>query len=152
MRAWRLCKEAHARALDGEGNRRTGARWNSPGRPVLYCSEVLSLAVVETLVHTTHRHMPRDLASVLLELPDDAPVTRVEIAEFPKGWQRGEQDPWFRSRGDRWLAEAKSLCLLAPSVVVPEDHNMMLNPFHPGMRRVAVRQVRRFRFDPRLVR
>ncbi|WP_367268713.1 RES domain-containing protein, partial [uncultured Sphingomonas sp.] len=31
----RLCKAAHA-ALDGEGARMWGGRWNSPGRAMVY--------------------------------------------------------------------------------------------------------------------
>jgi hypothetical protein len=36
-------------------------------------------------------------------------------------------------------------------VVVPEEFNLMLNPAHPAMRKVAIESMRHFRFDPRLV-
>ena len=48
---WRLVDPRFASDLDGSGNRIHGARWNSPGRGVLYTSENLSLCVLETLVH-----------------------------------------------------------------------------------------------------
>ena len=48
--AWRLSPPAFARALDGEGNRVFGARWNSPGHGVVYASENLSLCVLEPLL------------------------------------------------------------------------------------------------------
>jgi hypothetical protein len=41
--------------------------------------------------------------------------------------------------------------LTAPSVIVPEELNVMLNPLHPRMRDVSIVSMRRFRFDPRPV-
>jgi hypothetical protein len=41
--------------------------------------------------------------------------------------------------------------LAAPSMIVPEDLNVMLNPAHPQMREVRIASTRPFRFDPRLV-
>src|SRR4051812_18031854 len=50
---WRIVKEKHARtAFSGEGARIFGGRWNSPGISIVYCSEHLSLAALEILVHT----------------------------------------------------------------------------------------------------
>jgi RES domain-containing protein len=54
--------------------------------------------------------------------------------------------------GDTWLAAGVDLILAAPSVIVPEELNVMLNPAHPRMHEVAIVSARRFRFDPRLVR
>ena len=48
---WRLADPRFADDLEGSGNRIHGARWNSPGRGVLYASENLSLCVLENLVH-----------------------------------------------------------------------------------------------------
>jgi hypothetical protein len=40
--------------------------------------------------------------------------------------------------------------LQAPSVLVPEEFNFMLNPEHSRMRDVRIVSSRRFHFDPRL--
>ena len=72
MRLWRLSKARWARTpLDGEGARRTGGRWNPPGRPVVYCGSTLSLATLEVLVHMSLETMPDDYVVIALEVPDD---------------------------------------------------------------------------------
>ncbi len=151
MRVWRLAKGSLAAVLNGEGNRRRGARWNSPGRGIVYTSLNLSLAVLETLVHTRSDLLPSDLASVEIEVPDDAALRTVRLADFPEDWKATAQDDWFRRAGDAWLAGARELSLLAPSVIVPREMNAMLNPLHVEMRRGRVIEVSPFRLDPRVI-
>jgi RES domain-containing protein len=43
---WRLARRAFA-ALDGEGARLYGGRWNRAGQPVVYAAQNLSLALLE---------------------------------------------------------------------------------------------------------
>jgi RES domain-containing protein len=150
---WRLTSPAYARVLDGEGNRITGARWNSPGRGVVYTSANLSLCVLETYVHIPPplREALPSFAAVCLNVPDDAEATRVGPAELQRLISASNPQAAFRSLGDKWLSEARNLLLMAPSVVVPEELNIMLNPAHARMRDVQVVSTRPFQFDPRLV-
>jgi hypothetical protein len=48
------------------------------------------------------------------------------------------------------LARGEHLLLIAPSFVVPQEHNVMINPDHPMMAEVKIASVEPFRFDPRL--
>jgi RES domain-containing protein len=57
-----------------------------------------------------------------------------------------------RKIGDQWLDDGESLVLKAPSVIVPAEHNIMLNPFHRAMRYVRIVEKTVFTFDARLVR
>jgi len=51
-RAWSIIKSRFAgHAFDGESSRLYGSRWTSPGNPVAFVAETLSLAVLEVLVH-----------------------------------------------------------------------------------------------------
>ena len=152
MRVWRLAKQAYTLDLTGQGNRRTGARWNSPGRPVVYTSAVLSLAVLETLVHTRPGLLPKDLAAVEIHIPDHLSVREIPLGDFPSGWETGQRNDWFRQTGDAWLITAVDPCLKAPSVIVPEESNVMLNSLHPAISQVQIVAVRPFRLDPRLVK
>ena len=50
LEAWRIVKARHApEAFSGEGPRRYGGRWTSPGVAVVYAAEHASLAVLEML-------------------------------------------------------------------------------------------------------
>jgi RES domain-containing protein len=48
MLVYRIARAAYS-ALDGEGARRSGGRWNSPGTPVVYTAGSRALAVLEVL-------------------------------------------------------------------------------------------------------
>ncbi len=140
----RLAKAAFTR-LDGEGARLFGGRWNSAGRPAIYAAASPSLAVLEVLVHLDlpAELMPDDYHLLALEVPDDAPVERLH--ETPV-----DADACV-AVGDRFLALGAALTLLVPSVVVPQEHNAIVNVRHPAMGGVRVISDQPFHFDPRLL-
>lgn len=156
MRLYRLASRRHARRLDGTGNRDRGARWNSGrGRGVVYTSLNVSTCVLEMLVHLGPRlraRLPKNIALVAIDAPDDAGTDAVEAANIPKNAARADTDgrTWFQRTGDEWLERGNALILLAPSLVSPHDKNAMLNPVHPAMKDVRILSVEPFHFDPRL--
>jgi RES domain-containing protein len=150
MILWRLADPRYARDLAGTGNRMFGARWNSPGRGVVYCAEHLSLAVLESLVH-----LPAELRASLpprhairIEIPDEARAAG--ITQLPRGLRNRRLAEWCRRSGDQWLDEGSRLLLRAPSIIVPQEYNVMLNPAHPLMLRVRITQSKPFTMDARL--
>jgi RES domain-containing protein len=149
---WRLTAPAYADILNGEGNRIAGARWNSPGRGVVYTCEHLSLSVLETYVHVPpeQRDALPPFEAVRIRVPDDAGIARVPAAELKRMLAAPDPESACRALGDRWLAAGTDLVLAAPSVVVPEEMNFMLNPVHPRMDDVVITSKRHFRFDSRL--
>ena len=150
---WRQTTPAFARRLDGEGSREAGGRWNSPGRGLVYTSSHLSLCVLEVYVHLPSelRDQRAEFEAVRISVPDDMNRTEMTIKQFERLMASADPLRACRDAGDRWLAAAAELVLAAPSVVVPEELNMMLNPAHPRMREVTIVSTRRFRLDPRLV-
>jgi RES domain-containing protein len=147
---WRLTLPAFARKLDGEGNRRHGARWNSPGRGVVYTSATLSLAVLETLAHLPlelRANLPR-MSATAIHLPD-VEMDAVTSREMQR--HRSDLTSWCRARGDDWLTSARHLVLSAPSLIVPQERNFMINPAHPDMAKISIARVEDFRFDTRLI-
>lgn len=150
MRVWRIARERYA-PLDGEGARLVGGRWNSAGRPVVYTSRTAALAVLEVLVWTDPEDVPDDLRLFEIEVPDDASILHLSAASLPAGWTE-PGSPECMALGDRWLDAAGSLALGVPSVVLPEEHNLLINPRHPDAPRVHIVDSRPFAFDLRLLR
>ena len=152
MRVWRIARKKY-QALDGEGARLNGGRWTSEGRAAVYASETLALAALEYLVHVDPLLAPSDLVAIEIELPGEGILgVRVEPGQFPDaGWQRYPAPEWEAEVGDLWLAEGEFLWLAVPSAIVPQEHNILINPLHPRMRDVRVVSVRTFRFDTRLL-
>ena len=60
--------------------------------------------------------------------------------------------PAARDLGDEWLRDGSELTLEVPSVPIPEESNLLINPAHPDFPRVKVTSERRFSFDRRLLR
>jgi RES domain-containing protein len=166
--AWRLADPIFAGDLEGNGNRMTGARWNSAGRGVLYCSENLSLCVLETLVHLNPeaRAVLPPRVALRVSYPDDAKAEIVQALGPPPFFLVSYSDgatpyvvtentnpDWARRRiGDHWLAKGQFLILSAPSVIVPQERNVMFNPAHAAMADVRVVETFPFIYDTRLFR
>lgn len=144
MIVYRLSKAAFT-ALDGEGARLYGGRWNSAGRPLIYAAGSPSLAVLEVLVHLDlpAELMPDDYRLLAIEIPDDAEVERLN--ETPADAEA------CVAAGDGFLKSGGALAMLVPSVVVPQERNALINVRHSGMARVRLISGESFRFDPRLL-
>jgi RES domain-containing protein len=142
---WRLAKAAFA-GLDGEGARLYGGRWNTAGRRMLYTSASPSLAVLEVMVHLDlpAELLPDDFRLLEIELPDDAPMERLDEAPL--------EAAAASAIGDDFLARGEALVLSVPSVVVPVERNALVNVAHPAMLRARLVADTPFAFDPRLLR
>jgi RES domain-containing protein len=150
IRAWRIVKPKHAAAaFTGEGARKYGGRWNSPGRAVVYVSATASLAVLETLVHLRSRELTQRY--VLLEVQFDSEmVEAVDPEDLPQAWRSADPPTEAQRFGDEWLAKASSAILRVPSVIVPAEWNYLLNPAHPDFGRIVIGPRVSVRLDPRL--
>jgi RES domain-containing protein len=116
---------------------------------MVYCSEHLSLAALELLVHLSARNLPDDTTVYGIELDVELvrPLDRRSLEAVERsGWSRAVT----RGLGDRWLAEKRSLALAVPSVVVPRELNILIDPEHPDARCLSIPHKERFVFDPRL--
>jgi RES domain-containing protein len=150
MLVWRIARRPF-RALDGEGARIAGGRWNSEGRPVVYASGSLALAALEYLVHVDPALVPDDLIALGIELPRGATSASVEPAVLPADWNRFPDHPACQNVGNEWIERGRALTLRVPSVLVPEEENVLINPKHKQAGGLQVTRERRFVFDPRLL-
>jgi RES domain-containing protein len=149
---WRLARPEYATELAGEGNIKRGARWNSSGRGVIYASFNLSLCVLESFVHlpaALRINLP-EMAAIQIEIPDDAMRRVIPLSDLPSDLAGEETERRCQEIGDAWLIAGRDLLLTAPSLVTPQERNLMINPAHPMMRRVKIISIEPFRFDPRL--
>jgi RES domain-containing protein len=148
---WRIARQKF-QGLDGEGARLNGGRWNSEGRPVVYASSTLSLAALEYLVHVEPLLAPSDLVAIEIHLPDDAHAgAQVEPSQFPSGdWQQYPAPEWEAELGDMWVDDGTFLWLGVPSVIVPQEYNILINPRHARSAEIRVLSTNSFGFDHRL--
>ena len=152
MRLWRICRKLHAlNAFSGEGARLYGGRWNSPGVRVVYTSASLALAAVETFVHLEPNLRPDDLVSVECVLPDEIEIERITLKTLPRTWHKA-RDESLRAFGDDWIRGGKTVSLYVPSAAIRGEWNVLINPAHPDLSSLAVREPKPFEFDLRMFR
>ena len=140
MTVYRLHRAARA-AGDYTGAMLAGGRWNSIGTPMLYTAEHLSLACLEILVHLDKSQLPDDYVWSKADLPH-----RPEFLDIA----RVNEISSCQAAGSVWIRTAAELATAVPSVVVPEEFNILLNPVRPDYKALLWSEPRPFRFDPRL--
>ena len=149
--AWRLVKQRHqATAFDGEGARRVGGRWNPTGTRVVYLSDSLALAALETFVHLGRAALQIAHVAFRTEIPDNVPITTIADAELPPGWRSEPPSDVTKQVGSDWVTRAQTVVLRVPSVIVPNESNLVLNPAHPDFARLQIFPAEPFHFDPRM--
>jgi RES domain-containing protein len=156
MQIWRIAPDTprySAADLSGAGAKATGGRWNSKGNAVLYCSSSIALANLETVVHLTAGALPLNRYLVRIEIPDAVWAARQELTAqtAPDGWDALPADSVSIDFGDAWLENLVSVVLCVPSIIVPEEQNILINPAHPDARAIKASKLRRWQYDSRLV-
>jgi RES domain-containing protein len=153
--AWRIVQPRFAKdAFSGEGARRYGGRWNSPGIAVVYTAQSLSLAVLEILVHVDSEKLLANYIAIPITF-EESLVTKLSLseeAELPRNWHAGPASKATRRLGDQWAAEGRSPVLQVPSAVIPSESNFLLNPVHADFHKLIPGKPVPFEFDPRLVK
>lgn len=146
---YRIVQEHWAgRALDGEGARLYGGRWNSPGSAAVYLAESRALAALEILVRAQREALRLNWIVIELEI-DDSLIDRVPSSKLPDNWRLQPTSHEAQALGSRWLCDVRNLALRLPSVIVPEEFSLLLNPLHPMMREMKAGKPKRFSFDSR---
>jgi RES domain-containing protein len=138
-----------ATALDGEGARRWGGRWNLPGVAAVYLAESRALAALEILVHAPREALRLDWRVIELKIPDSR-IELIPASSLPGNWRAQPSSRAAQAFGASWLRAGTNLALQLPSVVIPEEKSLLLNPFHPLMSELVPGKPLPFSFDSRL--
>lgn len=152
---WRIATdtpEYEAHDLGGKGAEKTGGRWNRPGRPVVYSASSVALACLETVVHLNAAGLPLNRFLVRIEVPDELWQARRTLtpADLPVGWSAIPEGKVSLDIGDGWLQDGPTALLAVPSVIVPEEFNVLINPLHPQAAGIHAAKVRPWFYDQRL--
>jgi RES domain-containing protein len=152
---WRIAADTPdygADDLTGKGAEKTGGRWNRKGTPLIYASSSIALACLETLVHLAGGS-PLPLNRYLVEIKISPAAWRKRVRFEPKahvGWDAAPPGLVSMDWGTQWVRSSKSLLAQVPSVVVPEEFNVLINPTHSATASLNVRKHRLWRYDFRL--
>lgn len=151
---WRIGADTpdyEADDLSGKGAEKSGGRWNRVGTPLLYCSATRALACLETLVHLARNPLPLNRYLVKITVPAAAWAAAAELdGASLVGWDAEPAGKVSLEWGTSWVTGGASLLARVPSVVVPEEFNVLINPAHADIAGVKAQKVRRWLYDARL--
>jgi RES domain-containing protein len=136
----------------GLGGLYAHGRWTLRGRPVVYTSATISLAVLEYTANYKRRGwVPASILGRAF-IPDDVPIDAVQLSELPRRWADPDPPAALRKFGQEWLERGSSAVLKVPSAVVIEEWNYLLNPQHSDFNEFVIGESQRYQFDRRIVR
>ena len=146
LRAFRIADMRHP-IFDGSGAMLYGARWNSPGRRVVYASETYAGALLEILVHGSGS-VPCSQGYVEIEIPAGVSIEEIAPDDLPH-WDSASFET-TRAFGDRWYDQRRTPVLIVPSVVTRVERNILINQEHPDFARIRASRPLPVRWDTRL--
>lgn len=154
---WRIATDTptyEADDLSGKGAESTGGRWNAKGVPVVYTSITRALACLETVVHFNAGGLPSNRYLVQIDIPDAVwDAAAAESADsLAVGWDAEPPGKVSIEFGTAWLRAKTSALMFAPSVIIPEELNVLINPLHADARGITAKKVRKWLYDPRLAK
>jgi RES domain-containing protein len=150
MIVYRVANLKHKDAtLSGIGAEKVGGRWNEIGTRAVYCSENVSLALLEYYVHSKDiSTLPQKIVVAKIQIPDEFIIE--ELAELPLWWNHF---PYSFDTTQLFSTKVKNrdfFAIKVPSTIVPLEFNYVLNPLFKDFGRVEIVEFLDLPIDERL--
>jgi RES domain-containing protein len=154
---WRIAADTPdytADDLSGVGASSSGGRWNRKHAAMTYASSSRALACLETVVHLgAGDTLPLNRYLVEIRIPISLWRARETfIVSTHVGWDAEPAGKVSLDWGTTWASESRSVVAEVPSIVVPEEWNVLLNPSHPDIKSVKSKKIRKWTYDSRVNR
>ena len=153
LTVFRLGKEVYRDQLfSGQGGLYASGRWTPRGRPVVYTSASISLAVLEYTVNYRRRGWVPATVLGRAVIPAAVRTETVSIDKLPVNWFAASPPSQLQTLGGEWLERGETAVLKVPSAIVTEEWNYLLNPLHADFRKIRISAPKPFDFDQRVAR
>ena len=117
---------------------------------MVYLGGSRALTALEMLVHlTTPMSRAKPFRIIEVKIPTDL-ISVYPLKILPAGWRVQPPGRLTMEIGDDWLRAGSDLALRVPSVIVPEESNILINPLHSEFGQLEVSTTGSFSFDARL--
>lgn len=151
VRLWRIAQETRAYKatdLSGAGSAHDPGRWNAAGEAVVYTAVHLSLAVLETAAYVNPAGLPLNRFVIAIDVPaaDWASREELDAVTLDPAWLAIPAGRASVDLGSAWYQSLRSLLLVVPSAIVPEERNVIVNARHPRAAGVSATVVRPFSY------
>jgi RES domain-containing protein len=147
MLAFRILHKKYGDPLFAPG---VEGRWNSAGKKVLYCSESIPLAFMESMVRRQGVGFNNDFQIAHIEIPDDAGIKVLTTGDLEKGWDNPHEYSKCQPLAEQWYNSQQSLVLKVPSATLSVCNNYVLNSLHSDFGKVKLVMVTPLMPDARI--
>ncbi len=135
--------------LSGIGAEKAGGRWNEVGTRAVYCSENISLALLEYYVHSEKISiLPKEILVAKIQFPNEFILE--ELEDLPDRWN---QYPYSSKTAKIFTNLARNrdfFALKVPSTIVGLESNIILNPLYKEFGKVEILEFIKLPIDDRL--
>lgn len=116
--------------FSGDGGLYVAGRWNHMGTKSVYCSQSISLCTLEWLSHNGLSVSGFSYYKFSIEISDEQIIT-FSVSDLPKEWKNTPSLDSGRNFAEKnFYTPNQYLAMAIPSVMVPEEYNLVLNPLH----------------------
>jgi RES domain-containing protein len=124
-------------------------RWNKAGESVLYTATSPALATLETAAHVDVAGLPLNKFLVQIAVPNEVWDRRevLQVSKLGPAWKAVPSGLVSETAGSHWLRSQRCALLLVPSVIVPEEWCVLVNPTHPDARSLHPDVVRPMEYE-----
>ena len=150
MLLYRIEKCAYRGIYPPIGSKFSDGRWNTKDMWVVYTSENIALAKLETLANSGNK-VPKDRLLVVLEIREDAPLVEIKESDLPASWVESPYPRVLASIVKGVMDTGQFVGAIVPSAQSPREKNVLLFPAFPGFEHYVKKmdEVEEY-FDPRL--
>ena len=153
LTVFRLGKQIYRGQLfSAQGGLYASGRWTPRGRPVVYTSASISLAVLEYTVNYRRRGWVPATVLGRATIPAGVRIEVISMDKLPANWFSALPPSQLQILGGEWLERGETAALKVPSAVVTEEWNYLLNPLHADFRKLRISAPKPFDFDQRVAR
>jgi RES domain-containing protein len=120
---------------------------------MLYTAGTIALACLETLVHLKVDNLPLNRYLTSITVPPAVWRKTTALVDPAKhvGWDALPAGMVSLELGEEWVRSKASVLAVVPSVIVPREFNVLVNPEHPDIAKLKVTRHEKWSYDHRLM-
>lgn len=150
MEVFRISAEKYSGSLTASGS---ANRWNEDGQYVLYTGSSRSLSSLELVVHRSSIKPSIKYKVMVIYVNDEEDLfDEILQKDLPVNWKSIAAYGALQRIGSKWYTSRNSLILKVPSVIIPQEHDYIINTLHPDFsKKVKLVNVENYFWDSRLL-
>lgn len=131
MLVYKIDKLKYSEFFPPRGSFYSSGRWSKQDMWVVYTSENIALAKLETLANTG-QFIPKNRILRVIEIQDDAPIVNISTEDLPSNWSDVPYTDQLANSIREIIASKSYVAAIVPSVQSIRERNFLLFPDSPG--------------------